>query len=210
MIRNYTFWMALVAVSLVLSAGKGPKLTMTKVAEGVTVGLPKDWFPMTDDDIASKYPSTKKPLAMYTYLDRTANFGVNLSKSLFPGNDPRVLLETYKATIIDSYDKVDWIQCDTAVINGRIYSVYEYTAVFDKTTSYNYLQYTVVQSHIVIFNFECPTKDKDKWAPIAKSMMQSVRLNPKQMVLPEKKQADNRGMSPDKVLQDQKSRKQKK
>ena len=50
--------------TLLLLSAKGPKLVKTKITSGVTASLPKGFVAMSDDDIAQKYPSTIKPLAI--------------------------------------------------------------------------------------------------------------------------------------------------
>ena len=43
-----------------------PKLTNTKLAAGLTVGVPAGFTPLPDDGIAVKYPSPRKPLAVFS------------------------------------------------------------------------------------------------------------------------------------------------
>ena len=39
------------------------------------------------------------------------------------------------------------------------------------------IQYTLVKSKTVLFNFSCPERVKEKWAPIAKESLESVKIS---------------------------------
>ena len=166
---------------LLLSSASVPKLHSKKVAEGVTVSLPKDFVPMSDNDIAQRYPSTKKPLAMYTSMDRVVDFGVNESKATFPGGDLSILQKFYHATIVNLYGKVEFIQEGIQEIKKRQYIVFEFASIEDKTRKYTYIQYTLINNRVFIFNFTCPLEYKEQWQETAKAMMQTVKLNESQV-----------------------------
>jgi hypothetical protein len=72
---------------ILLCAADVPKMKNVQLVDGINIHLPKDFYPMSDDDIATKYPSTKKPVALYTSLDRTVDVGLNISKSRWSGVD---------------------------------------------------------------------------------------------------------------------------
>ena len=123
----------LISLAFVLLSAKEPKLITQKMVDGITVGMPKDFTQMSDDDIANKYPSTKKPVSMYTNLDRTVDFGLNISKSRWGGLDLTILKDIFHSTIVESYDTVIFLQEDIISINGRPYVRYEYNSLFDNT-----------------------------------------------------------------------------
>ena len=180
---------------LLFSSASVPKLHSQKIAEGVTVSLPSDFVPMSDNDIAQRYPSTKKPLAMYTSLDRVVDFGVNDSKAKFPGSDLNILKDFYLSTILSLYNKVDFIQKGLIQpIKKRNYIVFEFTSEIDQTHKYTYLQYALINNRVFIFNFTCPQEYMGKWQATAKAVMQTLKLNDAQVsknvvqqVEPEKK-----------------------
>lgn len=212
--------------SLLLSA-TGPKLVSQKMVEGITVGMPKDFTQMSDEDIANKYPSTKKPVSMYTNIDRTIDFGLNISKSRWGGLDLNILKDIFHATIVESYDSVIFIQEDIVSINGRPYVRYEYNSLFDKTEGYHYLLISILAktvgeaevdkeklapsnaNHLLIFNFYCAKPYQEKYQTVARAMMQSIHVNTKQAcnAIPSAEQPTPKGLvSPQEVLKDQKKR----
>jgi hypothetical protein len=211
---------------LLISAGE-PKLKVQKIVDGITVGMPKNYIQMSDDDIANKYPSTKKPVAMYTNIDRTVDFGLNISKSRWGGLDMTILKDVFRATIVDSYDTVMFIQEDIVNINGRPYVRYEYNSLFDNTQGYHYLLISILAktnneaevdkeklapdnaNHLLIFNFYCAKAFQTANQPIARAMMETLHVNTKQAcnAIPAAEKPAAKGLvSPQQVLEDQKKR----
>lgn len=217
----------LICLALLFLSAHEPKLITQKMVDGITVGMPKDFTKMSDDDIANKYPSTKKPVSMYTNLDRTVDFGLNISKSRWGGLDLTILKDVFHSTIVDSYDTVMFLQEDIVSINGRPYVRYEYNSLFDNTQGYHYLLISILAktvgeaevdkeklspdnaNHLLIFNFYCAKPFQEKYQPVAQAMMQSIHVNTKQAcnAIPTAAKPTAKGLvSPEQVLQDQKKR----
>jgi hypothetical protein len=200
----------LILSSFILFSADGPKLSKVKITEGVTASLPKDFSPMSDNDIAQRYPSTKKPLAMYVSLDRTVDFGLNVNKSIWGGSDLNVLKKVYKSTILDLYNNVEFIQENIQNINERDYIVFEFTSNAEGTRKYTYLQYIVIGNRIYLFNFTSGAEVKDKWQPIAAAIMQSININAKKLKeTVTVSQPVHKGKTPVQVLEEQKKNKTK-
>ena len=200
-----------------------PKMHNVTLVDGINVLLPKDFSPMSDDDIGQRYPSTEKPVSFYTSLDRTVDFGLNISKSRWSGVDIDLLHKIYKSTILESYEKVDFIKDTVQYINGRPYSVFEFVSTFDKTTKYQYFQFTILAqtkveatqetgdlvpgnaNHILIFNMTTPSEDQKKWQPIAAKIMSSIRINANKAskAIPNIAQPEVKGLTPKTVLEQQ-------
>ena len=197
----------LLFISLLGISADGPKMAKMKITEGVSASLPKDFVAMSDDDIAQKYPSTKKPLAMFTSLDRTVDFGLNVSKSTLGGDYP-VLQKLYKATLYDLYSDIKFIQEGITNINGRDFIVFEFTSAADGNRKYTYLQYTAIANRVYIFNFTCGAEKKEIWQPIAKLIMNSINMDSKKLrETVEEIQPVHKGKRPVDVIKEQKARK---
>jgi hypothetical protein len=213
--------------SIFLLSAAEPKLITQKMVDGISAGMPKDFVPMSDDDIANKYPSTKKPVAMFTNLDRTVDFGLNISKSRWGGADLNLLKDIFHATIVQSYDSVTFMKEDVITINGRPYVRYEFNSLFDNTQGYHYLLISVLtktlteaetdketltpgnSNHLLIFNFYCAKPYQAKYQPIAEAMMKTIRVNTKlaSKAIPVVAQPELKGLTtPKQVLEDQKKR----
>jgi len=207
--------LTLIVLSLLLFvAASGPKLTSKKIAEGVTVSLPKDFVVMSDDDIAQKYPSTKKPLAMWTSLDRTVDFGLNVSKSPWGGSNFDILQKFYKSTILDLYNNVVFLHEGVEKINGKDFILFEFTSELEGTKKYTYLAYTIIgnakdkegkTNRVYIFNFSTDGNKKDQWKETAAAIIHSIKIDHKKLAeTVEEQQPIHKGKRPIQVIKEQK------
>ncbi len=166
----------------------GIKLVKTKITKEVTVSLPANFVPMTDDDMAKKYFTYRKPTAMYTNPDRLVDFGFNETATRWRKTDLPILQKFYKSSIVSMHNKVDFKQETIATINNRDFVIFEFTSeVTDEesnslqkggvTRQYSYIQYTIENNKVLVFNFTCPYQMKDKWQEVAKEIMASIKIS---------------------------------
>jgi hypothetical protein len=207
------FLLVLILTLPIFSArSQAPKLKAMKIAEGVNASLPQNFYPMSNEDIAQRYPSTKKPLCMYTDIDRAVDFGLNESKSNWAGGDLKVLQQVYKSTILSLYKKVDFIQEGIKNIKKRDYICFEFTSEAQGNAKYTYLLYTVINSKVYIFNFTCDQTQMKKWQETARAIMETVKINPKKVSKNTSEQvtSDRKGGNSKQILQEQKKNNPKK
>lgn len=178
-----------------------------QLTKGISAKLPADFYPMADQDIASKYPSTKKPLAMFTTSDRMADFGLNVTKSNWAGNDLQLLKEIYKSTLFTMYTEVDILSEEVKTINKQNFVALEFTSKSEGTKKYTYLQYGIFNHKVYIFNFTCTEREMPKWKETATEIMNSVKVKAGQLeeiIYKPEGEAPKKGKSPKEVLKDQK------
>lgn len=157
------------------------KFRKIKMAEGISVKLPEDFLPMSDDDLAVKYPSTKKPVAMYSSGDRLADFGLNVTKTNWAGGDLNVLKDLYKSTLYTLYSEVKMLREEVVTYRNTDFVILEFTSFVDKTRNYTYLMYTVQNHKVYIFNFTTTEKLMYKWQPVAQEIMESVKIKARKL-----------------------------
>lgn len=181
-----------------------------QLAEGISAKLPSDFLPMSDEDIATKYPSTKKPLAMFTTMDRMVDFGLNVTKSNWAGRDLNLLKDIYKSTLFTLYGEVNILTEEIRAVNKQNFIILEFTSKADHTRKYTFLQYGIFNHKVYIFNFTCAERDKEKWRPVAQDIMSSIKVKPgklKAIQYDPNGETPGKGKSPQEVLKHQKQSK---
>ena len=185
---NRTYVCLVVLLVGLFSGFDVPKLTKVELAPGVKASLPATFVPMTDDDIAKRYFTFRKPVAMYTSPDHSADFGFNISNSRWRDSDLPMAKDFYLSTIQTMYTKVDFTQKGTLqTVNKRSFAVFEFVSeVVDDdpqsmtkgtvTRQYSYIQYTLRNGQALIFNFTCPARAREKWQATAQAVMKTVRV----------------------------------
>ena len=173
----------LIAVLLVTTNVDAQKLVKTKLSDKITVHIPASFTPMSEEDKMQRYESARLPIALFTDPDRMAEFGVNHSYSLWPDKDLHLLQEFYNASILELYDKVDFIKQEITNVNGRDFAIFEFDSVVypenkfqGNITKYTYLMYTISEGTTYLFNFTCEHRVKNQWQSTAQKIMKSVKL----------------------------------
>ncbi|GHM98782.1 hypothetical protein WSM22_02720 [Cytophagales bacterium WSM2-2] len=176
-------------ILLLLSSGftfAPGKLVKTKVAEGITVSLPKSLAPMTEDDIIVRYPSVRAPLGAFTNMERSVDFSVNISATQWVQDDIEIAAKFFKSGIFNLYDRVDIINSGIQTINKKKYIFYEFESRINGNKlkegerqaifRYSYVQYYVEKGRTLVFAFNCPKDQRPQWQSSAHAIMKSIKL----------------------------------
>ncbi|OGX84767.1 hypothetical protein [Hymenobacter glacialis] len=162
-----------------------PKLTNVKLGSGLTVGVPATFAPLPDDGIAVKYPSPRKPLAVYSDRSGRVDYSVAVRPTTFESMDYGVLLKIYKSSIQRLYTKVDFIKEDIRTVNGRDFMYFEFVSTVADSQRANQLapikryqavQYAIQGQQLYIFTFVAPANEQAQWQPTAQAVMNAIVL----------------------------------
>lgn len=165
------------------------KLVKTKVADNITVMLPKGFFKMMPSDIAQRYPSVRKPIGAYTNEERLVDFSVNISATQWRDSDIKIAKDFFKASIINLYDRVNIINEEIKTIGDREFIVFEFDSRIngdqralgsaEPIRAYSYVQYMISKGKTIVFTFNCPAQRKQAWQETARKVMNSVSVKGK-------------------------------
>lgn len=202
-------FLSLIVLLLSSFVSDNPKMVRRTLARNITALMPEDFRPMTDAEIATKYFTYRKPVAMFTNQDATVDFGFNVAATTWRYEDLALLQKFYKASIQNLYTSVDgnassktqdnrpansnskptesihMIQEGIKEINKQKFIVFEFVGETKTDASspiqrakrvYTYIQYTIVDEEVYIFNFSAPAHLQKHWSPIAKQMMESLKM----------------------------------
>ena len=162
------------------------KLVKTKVANGITVSLPDEMFPMTPDDMAQRYPSVRAPLGAFTDQNRAVDFSVNISATNWPDGDIELAQKFFKAGLYNLYDRIDLIAEGTQLLHKKKFIFFEFDSRIngdqrkqgsqEPILKYTFIQYLVERDRTLVFTFSCPREQKEDWLKTAREIMKSVRV----------------------------------
>ena len=162
-----------------------PKLNSVKVVPGLSVSVPQGFTPLPDEGIAVKFPSPRKPLAVYSNPSGRVDYSVSVRPTTF-GPDYNVLLPMYKASVQRLYTKVDFLTQEVRKVNGRDMVALEFISTMSDSRrgsnalapirKYEYIQYTVQGEQLYIFSFSAPADEQPQWRPIAQAVQSDISL----------------------------------
>lgn len=164
--------------------GPAPKLTTVKLASSLSVGVPTGFAPLPDDGIAVKYPSPRKPLAVFSNPSGRVDYSVAVRPTTFESFDYGVLIKIYKSSIQRLYTKVDFIKEDIRTVNGRDFIYFEFvsTVADSRRTGsqlapirrYQAVQYAIEGAQLYVFTFVAPAEEQAQWQPTAQAVMGAI------------------------------------
>ena len=163
-----------------------PKLIKVKIANGITITIPNDWRAMDGLDFNERYPSVRAPLAAYTNDERLVDFSVNISATQWPDTDIEMAKGFFKASILNTFDKVDMLSEGIHEHHGKKLIYFEFNSRINGSRQqeefrnpilqYSYIQYFIESGKTLVFAFNCPTRLQPEWQETAKKMMNNIKL----------------------------------
>ena len=161
------------------------KLINTKVNQDVSMKIPESFSSMTDGERIGKYVSSRAPVAMYSSQDRLVDLGINTNIIQLARGDEEKMRSFYRGTFETLFDEIKYYQDTIKEINGRKFIVFEFLSTLKEENAfsgpsiernYTYIQYTSYHDQVLLFNFGCKPRLMQEWQPIAKEMMESVKV----------------------------------
>lgn len=166
--------------------GPKPKLTTVKLASNLSVGVPAGFAPLPDDGIAVKYPSPRKPLAVFSNPSGRVDYSVAVRPTTFESFDYGVLIKIYKSSIQRLYTKVDFLKEDIRTVNGRDFIYFEFVStVTDARRTgaqmapikrYQAVQYAIEGTQLYVFTFVAPAEEQAQWQETAQAVMGAIAM----------------------------------
>lgn len=173
----------LVVIVLGLLSFSSDKLIKVKLNDEVTVYIPENFSPMTQEDMGLRYESYRLPLALYSDPSRLVDFGVNRSYSRWQAKDLEMMGEFYEASIMELYDKVTFIDKGLKEVNNHKFVFFEFESTVypendfqDNAKKYTYLMYGLSEETTYLFNFTCDRHLQEEWQQTARAMMSQIKL----------------------------------
>jgi hypothetical protein len=175
----------LVLFTLVAFVAPAPKLKKTPVGKNITLGVPEGFAALPDDGIAAKYPAPRKPLAVFSNPSGRVDVSVAQKPSTFTSRDYALLLKIYKASIQNTYSKVEFLTEDIRTINKRDFVTLEFVSSLNDTRRnanlapirrYQFIQYAIQGDQLYVFTFNAPAEEQPQWQPTARAVMESISM----------------------------------
>lgn len=164
-------------------------LTRVAVTEEISMMIPTEFRLMTDDEIASTFFSTKRPIAVYTDQSVIIDLGINRSATEWLADDLEIMVSFQKANIYNFYDEIEMISQGVKEVNDRKAAYFEFVSTVkpdgnsmraqNAVKKYTYIQYMIVGEHSWVFNFTSPVQLQSTWQPQLAEIMDSVIFSKK-------------------------------
>lgn len=155
-----------------------------KVADLLSVKVPVDFQKLTDDQIADKVITPRKPLVMYSSPNGSADFSVsagNSARNPWQDSDLKMMAQFQKSNIRQLFTSVNFIQERIIKVHGQEFAMFEFISELKEKgkpaiKKYNHIRYTIKKKNTLIFSFICPEAERPLYDGMAEEIMGSVKF----------------------------------
>ena len=123
-----------------------------------------------------KYPSERRPALVYTNKTGGINVALNLTQNKASQNLIPTYQDNFVKTFENLYPSADWKSKGIKEINGQKIGYLELITPAMDTEIYNLIFFTDLDGKLLICTFNCTKKGMTEWTPIAKEIMNSLKI----------------------------------
>lgn len=162
------------------------KLTKTRISDEISARLPENFQPVSQEDLSTKYVSSRPPIALYTSPDRQVDFSVNVSVNQWQHFDLPLIKDFYKASLSTLFSDLKLIKEETTEINKHPAALFEFVGTVEgeegtvrrtaAISKYHYVAYVLVNGKVAVFTLTAPDNQQQQWSSVAEEIMQSIRI----------------------------------
>jgi hypothetical protein len=143
----------------------------------VEINIPKDFEIMSEELMKVKYPSERRPTLVYS----NESGGINVAFNLTQNQANQKLIPAYKDNLVqtlkNTYPSAEWKDSGVKTINGRDIGYLELLTPALDTAIYNLMFFTDLEGKLLLCTFNCTKKNINEWEPVAKIIMNSLKIN---------------------------------
>ncbi len=142
----------------------------------VELKVPKDFNIMSEELMKLKYPSERRPTLVFS----NESGGINVALNLIQNQANQKMIPAYKDNFVQTfkniYPSAEWIDSGVKTINGKEVGFLELVTPAIDTEIYNLMFFTDLDGKLLLCTFNCTKKSIDEWTPIAKEIMNSLKI----------------------------------
>jgi hypothetical protein len=164
-------------------------LIKINVTDDITMKIPSEFRAMTDEEIASKYFTMRRPVALYTDQSVTIDLGINEATTQWSNSDLEIMMSFQKSNIYSLFDEITMLSEGIKEVNGRKAAFFEFISKTNPAENsisnkgailkYIYIQYIIVGNSSWVFNFSSPVRFQGEWQASVEQMMNSIEIKGK-------------------------------
>ena len=150
--------------------------TKSLLNDKVELKIPKDFDIMSEELMKLKYSSDRRPTLVYS----NESGGINVALNLTQNQANQQLIPTYKDNFVQTfknlYPSAEWKGNGIKTINGKEVGYLELVTPAMDTEIYNLMFLTDLNGKLLLCTFNCTKKSIAEWTPIAKEIMNSLKV----------------------------------
>jgi hypothetical protein len=174
-----------IASNLVFAQGI-EKTKRMRVAKIITIDIPSNFRQLTQAEVAQRYPSSRKQIAVFTSPNNTADIGINKGKTVWEEKDIALVRDFYRSTLESFYAKTTFERADIVEVHGKKFARLIFVGEIDggnlkpKYKVYVHIRYCVIGKRLYIFQFNCQKSEAKLYQKAVAEIMDNIKISKKQ------------------------------
>ncbi|MBE1555944.1 hypothetical protein [Sporosarcina limicola] len=147
----------------------------------VKIRMPKLFQLMLPELASLKYPSERRPAIIYTDDSTTINLAFNHTQNLLNDTGITEFQESMVEILQQTQPSAEWLEQGDRVINDKNIGFIEVITPALDGDIFNLMFFVSLDGKALIGTFNCMEEDMDDWRPVAKAMMETLQVYPKEI-----------------------------
>jgi hypothetical protein len=153
-------------------------LKPTTILDGkLEILIPEGFRLMSEEMLALKYPSERRPTVVYTNEPGTINIAVNHTQDRIPADGLKQLHQTLDSTIRAVQPDSTWNFSGFQHYHGREWTQLEFTSSAIDTRIHNMMIATSVDGRMMIISFNVTDDLSAEWLPVGREIIKSTMVH---------------------------------
>lgn len=155
----------------------GEKVELKKIdliADKLEIAIPATFDKMSAEMQREKYPNSKPSQLVYT--DSRGSINIALSQTANDVKDKQIAEAKDNLKNAVKASAKEWYQDGVAKVNGKNIAYLEFLSDAADSRVYNHMMLLEADHKLLIISFNCMEKDKQDWQPMAKVIMNSIKV----------------------------------
>lgn len=170
---------ALITLTILVTTASTVKIdlvTRSLLKDKVELKIPKDFKIMPEAMMKIKYPSERRPTLVYSNETGGINVALNLTQNQANQQMIPAFKDNFIQTFKNIYPSAQWKDSGVKTINGKKVGYIELVTPAIDTEIYNLIFFTDLDGKLLLGTFNCTKKSMSEWTPIAKEIMNSLKI----------------------------------
>lgn len=142
----------------------------------IELKIPKDFQIMSKEMLEKKYPRNNPPTLVFTNESGGINVGLNHTQSKATQGEIEMYRDALVRTFKSNFPNAKWKDSGIKEINRKNVGYMEVITPAADGKIYNLMFFTNVDGRLLICSFNCMEKNIPEWEPVAKEIMNSLKV----------------------------------
>ena len=169
--------LVLIAFSSAAITAQEPALQNTQLLGGkVSLLLPADFAPMTEEVMRRKYPSSYRPGLVYTNAATTVNVALEHTVHKVQAGTLAAVYEAMRTAMKNMHPSAVWFRNQIRTINGREFFLLELRTPAIDTPVRNIMVGTSLDDRLLMISFNCTAALEAEWMATGNRIIESITV----------------------------------